>query len=117
VRGAKPMGGCSACNPMIVVLRRKQSNDPLVRLARAAIEALMRSPTTETDMSRTALEAYLARKTEIDTMLARLTALSDDHFNVAPDEVTWADVDTLVHYAELLKRITDSAFKEGEHAA
>ena len=67
-------------------------------------------------MRRTALDAYLARKTKIDTMLARLTALSDDHFNVAPDEVTWGDVGTLAHYAELLKRITDSAFKEGEHA-
>ena len=67
-------------------------------------------------MRRTALDAYIARKAEIDTMFARLTALSDEHFNVAPDEVTWADVGTLAHYAELLKRITDSAFKEGEHA-
>ncbi len=67
-------------------------------------------------MRRTALDAYIARKTEIDAMLARLATLSDDHFNVAPDEVTWADVGTLAHYAELLKRITDSAFKEGEHA-
>jgi hypothetical protein len=49
-------------------------------------------------------------------MLARLTALSDDHFNVAPDDINWGHVGTLAHYAELLKRITDSAFKEGEHA-
>ena len=67
-------------------------------------------------MRRTVLDAYIARKTEIDTMLARLTVLSDDHFNVAPDEVTWGDVGTLAHYAQLLKRITDGAFKEGEHA-
>ena len=67
-------------------------------------------------MRCTALDAYIARKAEIDTMLARLTALSDEHFNVAPDEVTWGDVGTLAHYAELLKRIIDSAFKEGEHA-
>ena len=67
-------------------------------------------------MRRTALDAYIARKAEIDTMLARLTALSDDHFNVAPDEVDWGHVGTLAHYAELLKRITDSAFREGEHA-
>ena len=67
-------------------------------------------------MRRTALDAYIARKAEIDTMLARLTALSDDHFNVAPDEVNWGHVGTLAHYAELLKRITDSAFKEGEFA-
>ena len=67
-------------------------------------------------MRRTALDAYIARKTEVDTMLARLTALSDDHFNVAPDKVDWGHIGTLAHYAELLKRITDSAFKEGEHA-
>jgi len=67
-------------------------------------------------MRRTALDAYIAKKIEIDTMLARLAALSDDHFNVGPDAVTWGDVGTLAHYAELLKRITDSAFKEGEHA-
>ena len=67
-------------------------------------------------MRRSALDAYIAKKTEIDTMLARLTALSDDHFSVDPDEVNWGDVGTLAHYAELLKRITDSAFKEGEHA-
>ena len=67
-------------------------------------------------MRRTALDAYIAKKTEIDTMLARLTALSEDHFNVAPDEVDWGHVGTLAHYAELLKRITDSAFKAGEHA-
>jgi hypothetical protein len=67
-------------------------------------------------MRRTALDAYIARKAEIDTMLARFKALSDEHFGVAPDEVDWGHVGTLAHYAELLKRITDSAFKEGEHA-
>ena len=35
----------------------------------------------------------------------------------SPDEVTWGHVGTLGYYAELLKRVTDSAFKEGEHAA
>ena len=53
---------------------------------------------------------------EIDEMLARLQALSDEHFNCAPDEAGWAMVGTLEHYASLLKRITDSAFGEGEHA-
>jgi hypothetical protein len=64
-----------------------------------------------------ALAAFVARKTEIDAMLSRLQALSDDHFGVAPDEVTWGDVGSLGHHAELLKRITDMAFNEGEHAA
>ena len=67
-------------------------------------------------MRRTALDAYIAKKMEIDTMLDRLKALSDDHFNVSSDEVDWGHVGTLTHYAELLKRITDSAFNEGENA-
>ena len=53
---------------------------------------------------------------EIDTILARLQSLSDDHFGWSPDDVNWAHVGTLGDYALLLKRITDSAFKEGEHA-
>jgi hypothetical protein len=64
-----------------------------------------------------ALAAFVSRKAEIDAMLTRLQALSDDHFGVSPAEVTWSDVGSLGHHAELLKRITDSAFHEGEHAA
>ena len=54
-----------------------------------------------------ALAAFVSRKAEIDAMLARLQALSDDHFGYSPDEITWGHVGTLEHYAELLKRITD----------
>lgn len=64
-----------------------------------------------------ALNAFLAAKVEIDTMLARLQALSDELFEAHPDEVNWGHVGTLTHYASLLRQITDSAFKEGEHAA
>ena len=63
-----------------------------------------------------ALNAFLGKKAEIDERLARLQALSDDHFNCHPDEVGWAMVGTLEHYNGLLKRITDSAFGEGEYA-
>ncbi len=50
-------------------------------------------------------------------MLTRLQALSDDHFNSPPRRgERWGHVGTLEHYASLLKRITDSAFGEGEHA-
>jgi hypothetical protein len=63
-----------------------------------------------------ALVAFVSKKAKIDAMLTRLQALSDDHFGYAPDEITWCHVGTLGHYAELLKRITDSAFQEGEHA-
>ena len=63
-----------------------------------------------------ALNAFMGKNAEIDEMLARLQSLSADHFNAHPDEVNWGHVGTLEHYASLLKRITDSAFKEGEHA-
>jgi hypothetical protein len=67
--------------------------------------------------NRDALAAFVSRKTEIDAMLARLQKLSDDHFGYVPDEITWAHVGSLEQYAGLLKRLTDSAFQEGEHAA
>jgi hypothetical protein len=63
-----------------------------------------------------ALEAFLAAKFEIDRMLERLTALSADHFEASPDEIDWGHVGTLNHYRAKLREITDSAFKEGEHA-
>ena len=63
-----------------------------------------------------ALNAFIGKKAEIDERLARLQALSDDHFNCQPDEIGWAAVGSLEYYASLLKRITDSAFGEGEHA-
>jgi hypothetical protein len=52
-----------------------------------------------------ALAAFILSKEEIDQMLTRLQALSDDHFGWSPDEISWAHVGTLGHYAELLKRI------------
>ena len=70
-----------------------------------------------TRSSEQALAAFVSKKAEIDAMLARLQALSDDHFGYSPDEITWGHVGSLEHYAELLKRITDIAFNEGEHAA
>ncbi len=63
-----------------------------------------------------ALDAFLARKVEIDEILARLAALSDEHFNLHPDEIHWGHVGDLEHYASLLRRLSDAAFKEGEHA-
>ena len=63
-----------------------------------------------------AVAAFLAKKEEIDTMLARLAALSADHFNTEPDKLHWGHVGNLEFYASLLKRVSDSAFREGEHA-
>jgi hypothetical protein len=64
-----------------------------------------------------ALAAFVQKKAEIDAMLTRIQELSDEHFGIAPDEVAWGHVGSLEHHAELLKRMTDMAFSEGEHAA
>jgi hypothetical protein len=79
------------------------------------MNARIHKPNTKS--SEQELAAFVSKKAEIDAMLARTQALSDDHFGYSPDEITWAHVGTLEHYAELLKRITGSAFQEGEHAA
>jgi hypothetical protein len=63
-----------------------------------------------------ALDAFLAKKAQIDTLLARLQTLSDEHFNYTPDEIHWGHVGTLGHYAEKLQQISDAAFQEGEYA-
>jgi hypothetical protein len=71
---------------------------------------------TKTRSNEDALAAFVSKKAEIDAMLSRLQGLSDEHFNYGPDEIRWDHVGTLGYYAELLKRVTDSAFHEGEHA-
>jgi hypothetical protein len=67
------------------------------------------------DRSKT-LGVFIARKVEIDTILARLAALSAEHFNRVPDDVSWADVDTLGGFLEGLRAVSDAAFQEGEYA-
>jgi len=77
------------------------------------------SITTRKQITRSnadALAAFVQRKAEIDRMLARLQALSDDHFGYSPDEITWSHAEGLAHYAQLLKRLTDQACNEREHA-
>ena len=78
---------------------------------------IVRTNTTKTRSNDDALGAFVQKKAEIDAMLTRLQALSDDHFGYAPDEIELGPCRHPRHYAELLKRVTDSAFHEGEHAA
>ncbi|MCA3451676.1 MAG: hypothetical protein INF92_15210 [Rhodobacter sp.] len=63
-----------------------------------------------------ALDAFLAAKFEIDAMLARLAALSADHFNFDPEAVNWGSVGSIGSVASDLRKITDFLFGEGEHA-
>ena len=66
--------------------------------------------------NREAVDAFIAKKTEIDTMLARLAGLSADHFKTDPDTLHWGHVGNLELYASQLRCVTDAAFQEGEHA-
>ena len=63
-----------------------------------------------------ALAAFIGKKAEIDEMLARLQALSDDHFGFDPEAVNWGAVGSLDHVASDLREITDFLFGEGEYA-
>ena len=77
----------------------------------------MTARTRQTAENTKALDAFISTKFEIDAVLERLMGLSADHFGTHPDKINWGHVGTLTHYASLLRQITDSAFKEGEHAA
>ena len=62
----------------------------------------------------TPLDAFLARKAEIDSALKRLQSHSDDFFALHPDHIHWGHVGKLAYYAERLRQLTDSVFKKGE---
>jgi hypothetical protein len=51
-----------------------------------------------------ALSAFVERKAKIDALLSSLSALSDDHFGVMPDEVHWGHVGSLEECRALLER-------------
>jgi len=52
-----------------------------------------------------ALEAFIANKLEIDRLLERLQALSEDHFHAEPDSVHWGHVGSLAHARDQLREI------------
>ncbi|MBO9457008.1 hypothetical protein J7376_16415 [Paracoccus sp. R12_1] len=64
-----------------------------------------------------ALAAFIAKKAEIDAMLARLQGFSDDHSGIDTERLNWSDLGSLEYQAHLLKQISDFAFGEREHAA
>ncbi len=63
--------------------------------------------TTTQKASEAALAAFVAGKTEIDALLARVAAASDDHFGTNPERVTWGDAGSLGFVTERLKEITE----------
>ena len=73
----------------------------------------MTSRTRNNDKS---VAAFIARKAEIDHMLTRLQALSEEHFNADPEGIHWGHVGDLADMATKLREVTDRAFGEGEYA-
>ena len=62
---------------------------------------ITRTHKPNTRSSQDALAAFVQKKAEIDNMLTRLQALSDDHFGYGPDEITWSYAEGLAHYARV----------------
>ena len=52
-----------------------------------------------------AVATFIADKAEIDNLLARIQASSDDHFGTAPEAVTWGHVGRMGFVTERLKEI------------
>ena len=52
-----------------------------------------------------AVAAFIADKAEIDNLLARIQAFSDDHFGTAPEAVTWGYAGSLGFVTERLKEL------------
>ena len=69
-----------------------------------------------TKETRDPVDAFIGYKAEIDRILARLEELSEDHFGVAPDDITWEHVGNLQNMAARLREISDAQFGEGEFA-
>ncbi len=69
-----------------------------------------------TNKKAQALDAYIAKVAQIDATLKRLQGACDDHFFNHPDEIHWGHVGDVAGIEEALRRISDSVFKEGEHA-
>jgi len=63
-----------------------------------------------------ALNAWMAKKAQIDAILNRLQAASADQFNADPEAINWADVGDISHVAGLLQAASDNLFQEGEYS-
>lgn len=64
-----------------------------------------------------ALAKFTEYKAKIDEHLRALQQFSDNHFDVDPDQVTYANVGDLASIEETLKEITDRVFQRGEYAS
>lgn len=52
-----------------------------------------------------AVSDFLAKKDEIERLLDEVRELSDNHFNLAPDQINHEHVQNLSHCGEILKQL------------
>lgn len=64
---------------------------------------------------QSALDTYIEKKAEFDRLLIRLQELSADHFHLEPENINWSHVGDIAKYTYILRQITDTVFKQGEH--
>ena len=65
--------------------------------------------TTVTDLNEKAIDAFMARKIEIDELLAAIQAASDDHFGTHPDQIHWGHAGNLSEVVKYLRNAADWA--------
>lgn len=63
---------------------------------------------------KTALDAFIEHKNNIEKILNRLQGACDDHFAINPEDLNWGDVGFLADIDKKLQNISDQVFKEGE---
>lgn len=62
---------------------------------------------SNTTINDAAFAAFIARKAELDALLARIQAASADHVGISPDRVTWGDVGSLDFVSHYLREIAE----------
>jgi hypothetical protein len=78
---------------------------------------------TETTMTKReanqqrSLEAFMAKKAEVDALLAELQQASDDRFGADPEAVLWGEAAWLADATAKLRDIADQHFRRGEYSA
>ncbi len=64
---------------------------------------------------QTALDVFINLKIAIDHVLIKFKDLSDNHFNLCPENVNWRDVEQLDRYYATLKYLIDIAVNESKY--
>ena len=65
---------------------------------------------------KTALDAFIEHKNNIETILNRLQGACEDHFAINPEDLNWGDTGFVADIVKDLENISDRVFKEGEYA-